>query len=49
MYVIKKRQRQCRMVASQGSKYCGEHLVHDQQVGGYVGTLVFFVASTVET
>ena len=31
-FVIIKRRRRCRMVACKGSEYCGEHLVHDEQV-----------------
>ena len=31
-FVVAKRGRRCRMQASKGSVYCGEHLIHDDKV-----------------
>ena len=31
-YFVKKRGRNCRMLAAKGSIYCGEHLIHDNSL-----------------
>lgn len=42
-YVVAQRSRRCRMVASEGSVFCGEHLIHDQVITTYsIG--IFYVS-----